>query len=121
MIKMKFSGRTGNILLENIGISIISKKFNLKPYNYSEVESFNALGLKLHFGEREVNNINQVTDDGYIYSNPDIFNMQKIGEIGKCLSLLEILDRDHIDFGIEYEGFFQIKEFIIKYKEENQN
>lgn len=118
MIKMKFSGRTGNILLQNIGISILSKKFNLKVESYSEVESFSSLGLKLYSGERVIDNIIPVTDDGYIYGKPNLFNMQKNGEMEKCLTLLDLLDKEDIDFGVDYEGFFQIKDFITKYKEE---
>jgi hypothetical protein len=121
MIKMNFSGRTGNILLQNIGISIISKKFNLKVENYYELESFSPLGLKLYSGDRVINNIIPVTDDGYIYGKPNLFDMQKKGEMEKCLTLLELLDKEDIDFGVDYEGFFQIKDFIIKYKEEILN
>ena len=118
MIKMNFSGRTGNILLQNIGISIIAKKFNLKVQNYSHVEHFTNLGLKLFSGERVINKMVNASDDGYIYSNPEIFKSQREGRIEKCINLLDLLDRDEIDFGIDYEGFFQIKDFVTRYREE---
>jgi hypothetical protein len=62
MIKMNFSGRTGNILLQNIGISIIVSKFNLSVKEFLYIPDSENIGLRLYSGERIEEEILQFTD-----------------------------------------------------------
>ena len=43
MITIKPQGRLGNLLLQNVGVSILSKRFDLKVQSYNMVESFKQL------------------------------------------------------------------------------
>ena len=104
MIKTNFSGRTGNILLQNVGTSIISKKFNLKT-EYVGIKNSDLLGLKLHNGERIITDLINQYDIKHTYV-----------EIGKYGTLMELLDRDDIENGLYYDGNFQVKEFVLKYR-----
>jgi Glycosyl transferase family 11 len=96
MIKPSFSGRSGNILLENVGYSILSKKFNLKVDYYMNEEYFEVLGLKLNKNGRILQNMNN-------YFDTDLINLLK---------------NDSLDNGISYDGNFQMKEFVIEHKNE---
>ena len=98
MIIPSFSGRYGNILLENIGYSILSKKFNLSVY-YSNEDRFKCLGLNLYKGGRNISNITNYQDD----------------------TLMDLLSINDMNNGIFYNGNFQVKEFVLQYRNEILN
>jgi hypothetical protein len=108
MIYPKYSGRTGNILLENVGISIIAKKFNLKVSHYQSVEDFKILGLSLFQGERIFENIVNCYDIELSHVTT--------GPYGTLIDLMR--RQDDIDSGILYDGNFQVKEFVKDYRDE---
>jgi len=96
MIKIIKQGRLGNNLLQNIGVSILSKKFNLKVDNYIDEDIFKNLGLKLN--------------------KSDIIKDNLINYYDNDLTML--LSLDNIDNGILYDGTFQMKDFVINYRKE---
>ncbi len=108
MLKINYSGRFGNILLENVGISIISKKFNLKVSHYQSVEDFKILGLSLFQGERIFENIVNCYDIELSHVTT--------GPYGTLIDLMR--RQDDIDSGILYDGNFQVKEFVKDYRHE---
>ena len=99
MIKIIPQGRLGNNLLQNIGISILSKKFDFKVENYINEEDFKKIGLNLYNGNRVNTNLIKYQD----------------------LDLNNLLLFNSIDNGILYDGTFQVKEFVISYKQEILN
>lgn len=109
MIHTIFPGRHGNNLFQNIGTSIISKKFDLEVVKYSNPNIFKIFGLKLHNGKRKLQNLVIVSDDGL-----DFFGKTK----EKYLSLRELLEMQSIDFGVRYEGYFQDRWFVENYENE---
>ena len=111
MIRTSFGGRSGNLLFQNIGTSIISKKFNLFVEKYENIDEFKQLGLIVFSGEREMDKLILVSDDGFLYKNG-------IKTSEKCMSLIELMNLDNIESGIYYEGYFQVGEFIKKYEKE---
>jgi hypothetical protein len=109
MIHTIFPGRYGNNLFQNIGTSIISKKFDLRVLEYANPNIFNALGLRLYNGSRVIQNLMNVSDDGLeFFGRP----------LPKCLSLKELLEMESIDFGVKYEGYFQVRWFVKNYEKE---
>jgi hypothetical protein len=96
MITIKHQGRTGNLLLQNIGVSIIAKKFDMYVQNYSTLQDIEALGLSLFSG----NAINQQMKN---YYDGDLF---------------ELLQSEKVDNGIIFDGLFQLKKFVTEYKSE---
>jgi hypothetical protein len=96
MIKIIPQGRTGNLLLQNIGLSIIAKRFNLSVQNYNYVENSNEVGLNLFSGNIKNENLKKIYDT----------------------DLLDILEMDYIDSGIIYDGTFQVEKFVSKFKDE---
>jgi hypothetical protein len=96
MITIKHQGRTGNLLLQNIGVSIIAKKFDMCVQNYSTLQDIEALGLSLFSG----NVINQQMKN---YYDGDLF---------------ELLQSEKVDNGIIFDGLFQLKKFVTEYKSE---
>src|SRR5574343_1092258 len=94
MIRCNFQGRYGNILLQNIGVSIISKKFDFRVHSYSNVSDFNKLGLSLNNGSKIINNTIKITD----------------------YELTSILEKDILHEGVLYDGTFQVKNFVLEYK-----
>ena len=104
MIKAEFSGRLGNTLFQNIGISILAKKFNYKTditYNHYTLTDYDkkVLGIKLNNGELINLNFKDINDD----------------------NVLDVLKLDNIDYGLNYKGFFELKDFVINYKEDILN
>ena len=104
MIKVRFSGRIGNILLQNIGASVISRKFNIKSI-YKFEDKFKDLNLKLHKCDRIIEKVVTQFDS----------NLEGKSFYG---SLIELLNREEIHFGLDYDGTFQIKDFVLDYKDE---
>jgi hypothetical protein len=113
MISTTFVGRTGNILLQNIGTSIISKKYDLFVDRYEDGDNLQQFGVILNQGKRQNINFKIVSDDGNIYRD------HRIQE--KCISLMELMSMESVDFGIKYEGYFQVGEFINIHKEDIKN
>ena len=105
MIKTNFSGRTGNILLQNIGTSILSKKFNLKA-EYKFINKSDLLGVNLSDGERIITDLVNQYDIKHTHV-----------EMGKYGTLMDLLNRDDVEYGLYYDGTFQVKEFVIEYKD----
>jgi hypothetical protein len=110
MIYTIFPGRFGNNLFQNIGTSIISKKFDLRVVQYANPSIFNVLGVKFHNGSRILQNLINVSDDGLVFFGrpPE----------QKYLSLMELIEMESIDFGVRYEGYFQVGWFVKKYEKE---
>jgi len=96
MIKKNFHGRLGNFLIQSVCVSIIAKKHNLKVENYNSLYDFSLLGLKLYNGELIYNDLVYTLDD----------------------KLMSILESDQINYGILYDGYAEVKEFVLKYRKE---
>jgi len=94
MIKIIPQGRTGNLLLQNVGISIIAKKFDFSVENYSHLQNSEEIGLNLYSG-------NIVNSQFKKYYDSDLSN---------------ILQIDRIENGIIFDGLFQQKKFVIDYR-----
>lgn len=94
MIINKYQGRSGNILLQMIGTSIISKKFNLRVEYNQNLSNFKLLGLELNNGTKKLSNFKEYFDT----------------------QLMEILNSDSIENGIIYDGTFQVSDFVKKYR-----
>jgi hypothetical protein len=103
MIKIVTPGtpRLANWMIINIGISIIAEKYNLKVDNYIWRDQMDELGIKLFDGGLEL----PITS--HLYDN-DI------------LPYL-IQDDSKLDFGFTFDGHFQMKEFVLKYRTKIQN
>jgi hypothetical protein len=95
MITIIPQGRTGNKLLQNIGVSIISKKMNLKVSNYNNIVNSDVLGLKLNQGDLVFTEQHRVYDT----------------------DLMRVLD-DTNRYGLIYDGLFQLKNFVTNYRDE---
>jgi hypothetical protein len=65
MILTHYQGRLGNIMLHNVGASILAKKFNYK-IDINKTELFNCLNPKFSNGDKIINNIFLTS-----YDNPD--------------------------------------------------
>jgi len=96
MIIIKHQGRMGNLLLQNIGISIIAKKLNMNVQNYSIIQDIDVLGLSFFSGEIINHHMKNYYDN-------DIF---------------ELLQNNKLDNGIIFDGLFQLKKFVIEFKSE---
>jgi hypothetical protein len=95
MIKIKHQGRFGNRLLTTIGISILSRKTDLKVLNYDN--RCLRFGLQVHQGDRSFETLKYIGDD----------------------DVLRLLDKvELIEYGLECDGLFQSREFISTYEEE---
>ena len=90
-------GRTGNVLLQNVGLSVLSKYYNLKPFGYINLEYFKKINLKVNFEGREVHP-EQYLDD-YTLTNFITVN-------------------EYFDQGIVFDGGFQLKDFLLKFRNE---
>ena len=104
MIKLNTNGRLGNVLIQNIAISLLSKKFDYKTeisnthYCLSEYDK-NILGLNLNCGK--------ILNQNFIKVNNSNF--------------LDILKENTINYGLECEDFFETEEFVLNYKNEILN
>lgn len=96
MIRCVFQGRTGNLLLQNIALSIMSKKFDMKA-SYYEIPQANLLGFTLVQRERVIESPAMKFFDA---------------------DLMSLLSKESIDYGIQYDGYFQVKEFVLAYRED---
>lgn len=110
MLVINWSGRLGNILLENVGASILSEKYNLKT-SYLNLEIFECLGFNPH-KEGEIENRNFIT----VADTP-----HDKEESGTNMDLLNLLTEDKIDFGIKYFGNFQNGDFLLEYQKKIRN
>ena len=99
MIKCKWQGRLGNVLLQCVGIRLLSIKFDLKVDRYSDDYNFEKLGFKKYSGQNSYNNLLNLFDT-------DILNLIK---------------ETKIESGIYFDGLFQIKEFVLKYRLDIKN
>lgn len=102
MIKMsEYYGRSGNMLLMEVGISILSKRFDLYvDGGFVNAHMFSALGFEPYMsGSRKFDNMVE-------YSDPDLKRLMKL---------------DGIDHGISFKGGFQVKDFVIKNRDEIRN
>ena len=116
MIKIIHQGRTGNQLLQNIGLSILSKKFDLKVLNYSHIpDSEEILGTKYNQDGRVLNDTIKVYD-----TQEHIEYLRNISELKEinCLSLKDVLEKQNIDFGLDLDCTFQLSQFVTNYRQE---
>jgi hypothetical protein len=89
------NGRLGNKLLQNVGISVLSKIYNYFP-EYHDIEENNLIGLNLFCGKEKKTNFVWYYDSE---------------------SLKQLLNQDiQNDHGIIYNGYFQDKYFLLNYK-----
>jgi len=95
-ICIKNYGRLGNNFFQNIVASILSKKFDLKVLNYPDTTEHEKLGINYHNGNLDYSDKITVSDE----------------------NLLEILKTDKLNFGLNIDGYFQLKEFVYNYKKE---
>lgn len=97
MIKQIYQGRTGNLLPQLVGMSILSEKLNLKVENYKSIDFFEPLGFKVFSeGEKKVENLIIKKDD----------------------SLIDLLQGKNTEnVGILYDGTYQVKNFVLEYKD----
>ena len=88
-------GRLANKLLQNIGISIIAKKYDYFP-EYHDIQENNLIGLNLFYGRKKNTN--------FVWYN-------------EVESLEYLLGQDtKIDNGIIYHGYFQNRYFLLNHK-----
>ncbi len=97
MLEQIYQGRSGNVLLQLIGMSILSEKLNLKVNNYHSIDLFRPLGFKV-FQEGK--------------------NSFESSKFKKDDSLIDLLSLEHsINHGIIYDGTYQVKDFVLQYKD----
>ena len=88
------NGRLANKLLQNIGISVLAKKYNYFA-EYHQIPENNLIGLNLFYGkEKKIN---------FIWYN-------------EHESLKKLLYGEDIDHGIIYHGYFQQRYFLLNHK-----
>lgn len=98
MIKINHRGRLGNILLQDIGASVLSKKFDLVVTNY--LKNYEHIQVDLHQGKKIIlNDPLQVSDD----------------------NIDEILKKESLDCALELTTYFQTKFFVTQFKNEIKN
>lgn len=95
MIKCKWQGRLGNVLLQCVGMRLLSIKFDLKVDSYSNDYNFDKLGFKKYSGKNSYDNFSNLFDT-------DVLNLLKETDIKK---------------GIYFDGLFQIKDFVLEYRQ----
>jgi hypothetical protein len=88
------NGRLGNKLLQNVGISVLSKKYNLVP-EYHDIVENNLIGLNLYFGKNKNSNFIEYYDD----------------DLEKLLN-----QYTKIDNGINFNGYFQNINLLLENK-----
>ena len=88
------NGRLANKLLQNIGISVLAKKYNYFP-EYHDIEENKLIGLNLFYGKEKKSNF-------VWYDEHE--------------SLKKLLDGVDIDHGIIYHGYFQQRYFLLNCK-----
>jgi hypothetical protein len=121
MILTHYQGRLGNIMLHNVGASILAKKFNYK-IDINKTELFNCLNPKFSNGDKIINNIFLTS-----YDNPDELKFNSNTCIYKpnnnTITLSELIELDNIEFGIDlYRTGFQhrIYKTIKKIKKQSE-
>ena len=98
MIRCKWQGRLGNVLLQCVGLRILSKKFDLS-FDYNCSYDFTKLGFLKYSGDK------------VFYDSIDLDDSQ----------ILDFLKMDSFDKGIVYDGLFQLKDFVLTYRNEIKN
>jgi hypothetical protein len=116
MIRNKPQGRTGNLLLQNIGNSILSKKFDLKVETYFNIANQDILGVHYHHNGRTISNLVRVYDiidrDNMISSVVDGYN------IDDCLAINEFMFNEQVNFGLDLNCSFQTSYFVKNFRKE---
>ena len=93
MISCNYKGRLGNLLFQDVSMSILAEKFNLKVDSYTE---YLPLRMNLYnSGSISNENLEKVNDDNF----------------------LNILKSKNIKNGIYLDGYFQNKDFVLEYEE----
>jgi hypothetical protein len=98
MLKIKYQGRLGNILMTSVCASIIAKKYDLKVENYNNFNNANFVNL---------------------YSGNKVFN--DFIELDDFTVLNFVENTTEISKGIILDCFFQDKNFLTKYKTDIKN
>jgi hypothetical protein len=97
MIKCKWQGRLGNIIFQSVGIRLLAIKFNLRVSDYKY--NLDTIGFKKYSGENSFESTLNICDT----------------------DLVEILNKTSLEKNINYDGFFQVKDFVLNYEEEIRN
>ena len=93
-VSIKHNGRLGNHLFQNVAAFIFAKKFNL---------SLNTISVDSQFNLPQLN--------GSVYTNNKL--------IVNDSNFLNLLNSDTIEpRHYIFDGFFQIKDFVLNYREE---
>jgi hypothetical protein len=88
-------GRLANKILQNIGISVLAKKYDYFP-EYHNIEENNLIGLNLFYGKEKNTN--------FVWYH-------------ETESLEQLLSQSvNIDHGIIYHGYFQNKDFLLNHR-----
>ena len=90
-------GRLGNQLLQNIGLSVLAKKYDLMPFYHPLTAECAQLGFNLFRGGR------------YILQNIVHHADANLGTI--------LQSNEPVDHGIIYNGYFQMKELTSDHRE----
>jgi hypothetical protein len=96
MIRCKWQGRLGNVLLQSVGMRLIAMKFNLKVDSYNNDYNFDKLGFKKYSGQNSYDDFLNIDDS----------------------NILDLLKETNIKRGIYFDGLFQLKEFVLKYRKD---
>ncbi|MEN9445616.1 MAG: hypothetical protein RL728_128 [Bacteroidota bacterium] len=97
MITLTKRGRLGNNIFQNVVASIFSKKFDLKVENYINKHACKKIGCAFN-------------QSGKIYKNDFVLVNDK--------NFLTILKEEKINYGLNFNGFFQNSEFVKNYNKE---
>ena len=95
MIKCKWQGRLGNVLLQSVGIRLIATKFNLKV-EYNNEFNFDRIGFNKFSGKNSFESTTNFDDS----------------------DVMELLNKSNIEENINFDGLFQLKEFVLKYRQD---
>ena len=91
--------RLGNLLCVNFIMHLLSKKFNLLS-DYIAICEYEELGFKYHIGSNSIPLMIEYTDD----------------------TIIDLLSgTDFIDHGITFNGYGQIKDIVLNYRNELDN
>lgn len=96
MIKCKWQGRLGNVLLQSVGIRLLATKFNLKVSEYNNEFNFDRIGFNKFSGENSFESTTNIYDS----------------------DVMELLNKSNIEENINFDGLFQLKDFVLKYRQD---
>jgi len=111
MIKIKsYYGRLGNRLLQEVGLSILSEKFDLFIDAYPNEKDFEVLNFEPYKnGQRKFENLVTYRDNTMDETYTPV------------PGLINLIEEKSINHGILYDGGFQVKKFVLKFRKDILN